>query len=173
MKKRSFWIILLAILLVLALIGWGAVQIIRHTTQGEIYEADGLHQNSRVYMENIRIEDGRIHYTVVQKTCNQVHHWKRDALLEKKVDGQWKALYDESLFFEVDFAPIKPFHKRDGVVGLDRILSLDDPVGEYRIIQGKFSFYEHGTKGSLMDTVFDEDRTYIVGYFTITEDMLQ
>ena len=172
MKKHRVWMILLAILLALVLIGCGAVQIIRHATQGEIYEADGLRQNSRVYMENIRIEDGRVHYTVVNKTCNKVY-WKRDALIEKKVDGQWKAIYDESLFFEVYVAPIKPFGKRDGAVGLDRILLLSDPVGEYRIIQGKFSFREPATKGALMDTVFDDDRTYIVGYFAVTEDMLQ
>ena len=160
MKKRYVVLIVIAALLVCT----GFFLLI---TKGRVSVKDGVPQNSRVYMTDIKLENGEISYTVVNKTFRN-EGIGDDPFVQKKIDGEWRAfsLYKSST---LRARRVRAFDTLTDSFKVDR--NTDALVGEYRLI--------YGTVGSDVDratgkvsTCFFEDRTYIVGYFTITEDML-
>lgn len=160
MKKRYVVLIVIAALLVCT----GSFLLI---TKGRVSVKDGVRQNSRVYMTDIKLENGEIFYTVVNKTFHRVGVGDKPGV-QKKIDGEWRtfSLYKSSRSKAIG---IGAFDTLTDSFKVER--NTDALVGEYRLI--------YGTAGSDVDratgkvtTCFFEDQTYIVGYFTITEDML-
>lgn len=160
MKKRYIVLIVIAALLVCT----GSFLLI---TKGRVSVKDGLRQNSCVYMTDIKLENGEISYTVVNKTFRQVGIGDKPGV-QKKINGEWQfvSLYKSKTHIG---RIVKPFSDQTRTFEVEK--KTDDFTGEYRLI--------YGTAGSDVDratgkvsTHFFEDQTYIVGYFTITEDML-
>jgi hypothetical protein len=118
-------------------------------------------------MTDIKLENGEISYTVVNKTFRQVVIGDKPGV-QKKIDGEWQfvSLYKSRTHIA---RIVKPFSAQTRTFEVEK--KNNDFTGEYRLI--------YGTAGSDVDratgkvsTCFFEDQTYIVGYFTITEDML-
>ncbi len=86
-KKRIVAIVALSLVAVLLLVPI-INQCIIELFNGELYEQDGRLQNTHVYMENVYVEDGVLHYTLVNDTIKEYSYilW---GTLQKYVDGEW------------------------------------------------------------------------------------
>lgn len=160
MKKRYAVLIVIAALLVCT----GSFLLI---TKGRVSVKDGVPQNSRVYMTDIKLENGKISYTVVNKTFRSaVIGDKPD--VQKKINGEWQfvSLYKSKT--EIAWG-VKPFSDVTDTFEVES--KTDDFTGEYRLIFGSIGSDIDMSTGKI-SVHFFEDSTYIVGYFTITEDML-
>ena len=161
MRKRYIVLIAIAALLVCV----GSFFLI---TKGRVSVKDGVPQNSRVYMTDVKLENGRISYTVVNKTFHKVTIGDKPAV-QKKVNGEW------------EYVMLYKYHNM--IARLSRAFSAstlsfeveentDALVGEFRLIFGDVSYHLDEATGE-QSLSFNEDKTYIVGYFTFTEDMLE
>lgn len=86
-KKRIVAIVAIALVAVLLLIPVVS-QCVIELFNGKVYEQDGHLFSPRVYVENIYVEDGVVHYTIVNKTIQELSctsGWQ----VEKYVDGEW------------------------------------------------------------------------------------
>ena len=95
-KKRIVAIValsLVALLLLVPIINQCVIELFN----GELYEQDGFLQNTHIYAENAYVEDGVIHYTIVNDTIKElapgtpwpIYHDKDQIILEQYVDGEW------------------------------------------------------------------------------------
>ncbi len=152
MKRLKTRYIVLISVLALLLVG---NLIFFSVTAGRTYEADGLLQNSRMYMRDVYYADGEIHYVLVNDTFRR-SGFSHYADVQKLENGEW-----------VDF----PFCKGEPesyfvMSGFDfcpRSIPLEydyappeQLIGEYRLVEGT---------GTGQGTCY-------VGYFTITAEML-
>ena len=95
-KKRIVAIVALSLVAVLLLVPV-VNQCIIELFNGELYEQDGFLQNTHIYAENAYVEDGVIHYTIVNDTIKELdprtrwpsYHDKDKIILEQYVDGEW------------------------------------------------------------------------------------
>ena len=95
-KKRIVAIVALSLVAVLLLVPV-VNQCIIELFNGELYEQDGFLQNTHIYAENAYVEDGVIHYTIVNDTIKELdprtpwpsYHDKDQIILEQYVDGEW------------------------------------------------------------------------------------
>ncbi|MBQ9098108.1 MAG: hypothetical protein IJY50_01610 [Clostridia bacterium] len=128
MKNRKLMIVLI-VALTLAVLA-ACLGTFVHITKGEVEEKDGIKQNSRIYLDNVRYEDGKIYYTVVNKTCRQVTWggFKLDGI-HKYENGKWTPLTIDG--GDADIGRIlKPF-QQSGELYYDRPYLAP---GDYRII---------------------------------------
>ncbi|MBQ8356661.1 MAG: hypothetical protein IJX39_02515 [Clostridia bacterium] len=169
MKKQVIAITAIAAVLLLVI----GVGIFLSVCKGEIYVNDGLHQNSRVYMKDICYEEGTLYYTVVNDTFRKVS--SNDVpYMERKENGVWKLHHlwqADSDRGEPDFGA---FSQKQMNFKIAEGLTAADIMGEYRLIFGNVSIdgINQQTGEGEPYYSFSDDATYIVGYFTITEDML-
>ena len=160
MKKRYVVLIVIAVLLVCT----GSFLLI---TKGRMSVKDGLLQNSRVYMTDIKLENGRISYTVVNKTFRQVVIGDKPDV-QKKIDGEWQfvSLYESKTHIA---RIVKPFTTHTYTFEIEK--KTDGFTGEYRLVFGSIGSDVDMATGKVSARFF-EDKTYILGCFTVTEDML-
>ena len=126
-------------------------------TKGTVEEKDGLLQNSRVYMEDIRYEDEKIYYTIVNGTCR--HQFAADKpYVQKKVDGKWTfiSVYEDRSMISVR---LDAFESREYYFTVTAPANMT--AGEYRLLFGEIRLGSNGVWQGYSDT------PYIVGYFTI------
>ena len=122
-------------------------------TSGKTFEENSMRQNSRISIENITVGQGKIHYTLHNKSWRKINLKTRDPILEKKIDGTFSPLpLDGNDLGEMNPSiamECAPFGKLDGWITKN---SSTLTAGEYRL------YYRYGD-GSL----------YAVGYFTVAE----
>ena len=58
-------------------------------TKGKVSVKDGVRQNSRLYMTDVKMENGKVSFTVVNKTFYNVGIGEKPDV-QKKIDGEWK-----------------------------------------------------------------------------------
>ena len=147
LKKRYIVLIsVLALLLVGNLIFFSV-------TAGRAFEADGLPQNTRMYMRDVYYADSEIHYVVVNDTFRSgaISYY---ADVQKLVEGQWVDFPFHKGSPEVAYV-IGAFGQRARSIPLEyEYLSADMLIGEYRLV-------DRSVKGFCY-----------VGYFSITAEML-
>lgn len=151
-------IILLCAVLAAVLLGVGIFFLV---TNGKTEEKDGLRQNSRVYIENIYIEDRTVHYTVVNKRYQRTFTTQKPYVY-KKVNGAWELV---SLWGrQYDLACIvDAFDSRAGSFEIEYPENLT--VGEYRLVFGDFYWMD----GALIPY---GEGPFIVGDFTVTAPLV-
>ena len=86
-KKRIVAIVALSLVAVLVLVPV-VNQCVIALFDGEFYEQDGLLQNSRVYVENVYVQDGVLHFTVVNDTIEDLPYISISSIKEN-VNGEW------------------------------------------------------------------------------------
>ena len=153
MRKRKMLLLIICPIVALLL----CATIFFLVTKGTVEEKDGLLQNSRVYMENVRYEDGTIYYTFVNKTLKTRTSYDVP-WVQKKVDGEWQ-------FVALTSTGASAFPYRWGAFEERQLaFTVDYPErltpGEYRIFFGEVRAFDDGFR------VYG-DGTYTVGYFTI------
>ena len=150
---KKLWVVLLSLLLAVVLVVSFFL-----ITAGRVYEADGKVQNTRIYIKDIQYADGVLTCTVVNKTWS---HASGRGRIEKKIDGEWQPFSLRLGFLQPATARIyQPF--RASPVRMIVTLDKSELVGEYRVVGC-------GVQSHRLSDVLTE----AVGYFTITEDMLQ
>lgn len=83
--KKKIGILLLSVTVLIA-VGVSAFFLV---TKGRLYREDGLTKNSRCYIENVRVYNDTVLYTVVNNTCRRVSTGEKP-LVEKKVGDTWE-----------------------------------------------------------------------------------
>ena len=163
MKKR--YIVLMIVIAVL-LVCVGSFFLI---TKGRVSVKDGVSQNSRIYMSDVKLENGKVSFTVVNKTFYNVGIGEKPDV-QKKIDGEWKP-------FRL-YQSINDIGIRVGKFGeITRSFEIDvderpeELVGEFRLIYGPVLHDIDKATGEQIFS-FKDDRTYIIGYLTVTEDMV-
>lgn len=154
-QTKHNWPILSVSLFISAIILIGVIFF--QLTEGEPFEADGLRQNTRIYLDNITVdvENEAICYTLHNNTNHEIAYAPQEFRMAIKRDGTWVSLYKSQYYSRTSFPdPSLPaFSKRDM-----RHLCLED---EYDVPQ------EPGEYRILVPCYDGEDRLSAVGYFTI------
>ena len=146
MKNRKLMVVLI-VALTLAVLA-ACLGTFVHITKGEVEEKDGIKQNSRIYLDNVRYEDGKIYYTIVNNTCQKTSFGDfRLSGIHKYENGEWTPLV-------LDGSRAEPVHKIRAFSKSSE-LHTDYPYlapGEYRILLISSDIYN----------------IYMVGYLTVT-----
>ncbi len=156
MNKKT--IIILSAILAAVLLGVGIFFLV---TNGTTEKKDGLLQNSRVYIENIYIEDRTVYYTVVNKRYERVFTSDKPYVY-KRVNGAWEmvTLWGR----QYDLACVAgAFDSRQGSFEIEYPENLS--TGEYRLVFGDFRW----TNGELIPY---GEGPFIVGDFTVTAPLV-
>ena len=161
MKKRYIVLIAIAALFVCV----GSFFLI---TKGRVSVKDGVPQNSRIYMTDVKLENGRISYTVVNNTFHKVMIGDKPTV-QKKVNGEWEYVM---LYKYHNMIARFPRAFSASTLSFEVEENTDALVGEFRLIFGDVSYHLDEATGE-QSLSFNEDKTYIVGYLTVTEDMLE
>ena len=187
-KKRLIILTVIAVLLAVLLFPFvqqACKQIHMRVTEGRIVVRDGVRQNDRVYIKDAYYDaaEGKLHYTVVNSSSKNYSYSPWKFWIEKRVGDSWQIWVDDEKFKELLKKPhledryfYPPYSELPGVVGIDDYWSEVAP-GEYRIvINGNV---EARTEGGVEDfeilewsVSYPEKGSCIIGYFTITEEML-
>ncbi len=155
-KKKKM--ILAVVAAALLLLGIGIFFLV---TNGRTIKKDGLVQNSRIYIENIYVEDRTVHYTVVNGRFSRIFTDEKPHVY-KWVDGEWQLVLLWGR--QNDIASIvKAFDEREGSFEINYPENLT--VGKYRLVFGDFR-YVNG------ETVPYGDEPFIVGDFTVTTPLV-
>lgn len=158
MRKRFVCLIMLA-----ALLASSATFFL--ITSGNVREQDGLLQNSRVYMEDIRVEEGCVYYTITNKTFRRTHAGDKP-YVQRKVNGEWQfvTLYQRRTHISWLIAP---FSRQESA--FDITLPENLLPGEYRLFFGgvHFRLYDESDYSKGGELALYGDGQYIVGYFTV------
>ena len=173
MKRR--WVALIAVLSVIIGMVAGAA-LFYFSTAGRLYRADGLLQNSRMRIENVYFDGGLFTYTIVNDSCKDIR-CDDSPYIERREGDQWITL-DKKEHFDsetvyVPFRRVTHFLTWEALIeqltltDADGILLPEEIVGEYRIVEGKVNTSAHNNLPK-----YREDVPYLVGYFTVTEDMI-
>ena len=122
-------------------------------TNGKRTVVEGLTENTRVYIDDIRCEDGRIHYTVVNHTFRRAMVGAAP-YIQRYEDGEWVTvtLWDTSLFAVYDIKAFSDFARHVEVESPEKLTA-----GRYRLLFGEMPIPSNG-----------DGATYIVGYFTVS-----
>ena len=173
MKRR--WVALIAVLSVIIGMVAGAA-LFYFSTAGRLYRADGLLQNSRMRIENVYFDGGLFTYTVVNDSCKRLF-CDDSPYIERREGDQWitldkKESFDSTTVYSAFHSVTHIFTWEDLIeqltlTNVDGILLPEEIVGEYRIVEGKVNTSAHNNLPK-----YREDVPYLVGYFTVTEDMI-
>ena len=161
-KKRIVAIVALSLVAVLLLVPI-INQCIIELFNGELYEQDGLLQNSRVYVENVYVQDGAVHYTLVNDTIKEIRPWypsafSGEAVIEKYENGEWVKCELTGLpplgekHQQKDSPPpitVPAFSELERTYAYE-LMTFDLQEGEYRLLAGAQPYYSAITKA--MDT---------------------
>ena len=128
-------------------------------TNGRTEEKDGLLQNSRLYIENIYIEDSMVHYTVVNKRYERVFITQKPHVC-KKVDGEWEVVAWWGRQYDLACI-VNAFETYDRSFEIEYLENLTP--GEYRLVFGNFRWAD-----GVMIPYGDDP--FIVGDFTVTAE---
>lgn len=158
MKKRWICLMLAAVILV-------GSSVFFLVTRGRVETTDGLLQNSRVYMDDIRVEDGQIYYTIVNKTFRNTHVGDKPHV-QRKVNGEWQfvSLYTRSTSIAWRISPFSEKESRFTVDCPENLLP-----GEYRLFFGgvHVRLYDENDYSKGGELALFGDGQYIVGYFSV------
>ena len=152
---KRLWLIIVLVAALAAVHTFG-VTVYHMATGGVVERKDGVLQNSRVYFEDIRYEDGKVYYTVVNDTYRHVNTEYRPRIQRWK-DGEWKV---HPICADAGLEPrsgLGPFSRRTESFAVSGVSARADVVGEYRLYFGDLT----------------GKSTCIVGYLTITEEMVK
>jgi hypothetical protein len=118
-------------------------------TRGALYEADGLHQHTRVEVQDVFVQDGVLYYTIENKSCTTISHFG-GTRIDRRVGDTWEDANGDTIFgYGQTGWPVERFSHMDS----DYILSeAERQPGEYRFFE-RFSL--------------DGEYFYVVGYYTI------
>ena len=153
MSKKKIWIIIIAIVAILAI----SAVLLFLMTKDTVVEKEGLLQKTRVYVTDIRFENDRVHYTVVNKTfCTQ--SFSEYPYVQKYEDGYWKPMDVLGGGAGVVFSSCDAFSERAGEVILTKPEKMTK--GIYRVVFGNIFFSEE-------DVHEGKAEPCIVGYFII------
>jgi len=152
--KKRILLILASILGVLLLCALGFCLV----TLGHVSERDGLRQCSRIYIENVYVEDDMLHFTQVNASIRKFEYEASDRThinFQKKIDGAW-AEFEYPSLGSLGF-------KGQGVYVLDELKPFSSSTAEIGLLEeelqpGEYRFFI----GSTNDIS-------IVGYYTIPE----
>ena len=152
-RIKRYGIIISCVCLLLAILIAASIFVFLKITEGEIYEQDGLRQNTRVYMTDVYYVDHTVHFTTVNRSHKSVSgsSWPH---VQKKVNGGWR---DVTLHDDLEKKQMaKPFSARESICWiLPELRGSEALIGEYRLINS------------------GNNNTYVVGYFNVTAEMLQ
>ena len=160
---RHRWVAVLLICVGIVLLGVGITLL---CTKGTLYEQNGLVLNDRVYMENIYVEDGVLHYTVVNKTPFSSLMMEQTAKIYKPTNGKWTTPnplteghkgYGDDPWGERDRFP--PFSKTERQ---HKLHDEDLESGVYCIVLQDNYYY------GITDAKYPLRPYCIVGYYTIS-----
>ena len=138
----------------------------------KIHYTDGIRQSALLYADGVRFEQGDIYFTLHSELDNALELKPTSGVVQKKVDGEWQ------------YYKLSDSKNEDGVLiegGADESLhfsvntSLTGIEGEYRLILCAYGYgpvVRTNTQTGERCLEFNESSTYVVGYFTITADML-
>ena len=132
---------------------------------------DGVWQNDRTCIKDVRYENGYIYYTYVNHTGRAQNPYEHP-WIERKVEDGWVLYTDPSLRAE------RYTYVTNRVPALSerscsfRVEESGEPLvpGEYRFIF--YARLSEGGEGEAQHLIFDQYNPTTVGYFTVTEEML-
>ena len=163
MKKR-YIVLMIAIAVLLVCVGSFFL-----ITKGKVSEKDGLRQNSRIYMTDVKLEDGKVSYTIVNNSFHSFSIGEKPDV-QKKVNGEWKSFHLWQSLNEVAIS-VGNFSESPRSFKIDVDERPEDLVGEFRLIFGPVRHDFDRATGERTFS-FRDDKTYIVGYLTVTEEMV-
>ncbi|MBE6689738.1 MAG: hypothetical protein E7590_00445 [Ruminococcaceae bacterium] len=99
-------------------------------TSGRVYSADGLKQNSRVYIENACYEDGKFTYTIVNKTFKAIVTGGVPSFQHDE-GGQWESCSFYTLR-QAYGEKIRPFSATEHTFSVESGITVSP--GRYRMI---------------------------------------
>jgi len=141
-------------------------------TAGEAVVIDGVLQNDRIRFEDVYYEDGKIYYTLVNESSQQVISERFPPWIERKEGDAWRLCMDVNKLSPMKFDSVGAFSREARVLDAGDVWDEVLP-GEYRIVSGAELFSHNGGAGNIEWYLqYPEDKSCIVGYFTITEEML-
>lgn len=156
MRKRFVCLIMLATLLV------SSATFFLITT-GNVREQDGLLQNSRVYIEDVYVADGVLHYTVVNSSLRAFHPSLDRIILQIKRDGEWCAID----YTDPDRDPNAPLEREE--LGYFSIRSPSS-IPAFKRVEGQRTLHPAELGSGEYRFFLKQSSTpnlYIVGYYTI------
>lgn len=158
MKKKVTLIVTIALCLLLC-----SLAAFLFFTRGNTYVSEGILQNDRVTMENVRFEDGVISYTLVNRTNKRVYY-SSVPTVEKYVDGEWRSF--ALCASRTDFSYFLPAFSEQAH-SFQVNYNTDRLAGEYRLSFGaeRVTTDENG----VTRVKFDAQTSHIVAHLTITE----
>ncbi len=159
MKKKVTLIVTVA--LCLLFISLGAFLFF---TRGRTYVSEGITQNDRVTMENVRFEDGVISYTLVNHSRSRVYYGEKPSI-EKLVDEEWVSFALWSSRHSVAYV-LPPFSEQE--CSFSVTANTDRLAGKYRLSFGSTRYVQDENGSTYLR--FDENKTYIIGHLEITEE---
>ena len=149
-KNWIFIIVSAALALVLAVSA-----VLFFAMQGRVSVKDGLRQNSRIYIKNVRCENNVISYTWYNGTSKEVTVSDRP-ILQKKVEDKWVTVTVPGAEQETSLV-LERFKKVEDSFKVERWLGVAagaNRLGEYRLVE------PIGT---------ETEPLYMVGYFTMEQ----
>lgn len=147
-KKNLIVAIVAAVLLVAVVL---AVVIVVRVLPGKVEKKDGLMQNSKIYIDNVKCEDGKkITYTWVNRTNKEIKVSDRPNL-QKKVGDTWVTI-------------TVPGDEAAGEVTIEKHGKLEDSFTVDRWV-GAASGSNRAGEYRLIEKIGDD--LWMVGYFTI------
>ena len=151
----------------------------RENIENEIVIVDGVRQYPKIYIANAYYENGFLHFTVVNESSKSVCVGDY-AYVERRVDGVWK--YDNTTKKAIEslesygYCGIRPSDRSTFRVAAEDIWHEVSP-GSFRILADTNFSTGHRTTADGTEErylIYPGRGGYcIVGYFTITEDMLK
>ena len=163
-KKRIVAIV--AIALAALLLTPVVNQCIIELFNGELYEQDGFLQNTHVYVENVYVEDGAVHFTVVNDTIKDLPYISISSI-KKNVNGEWVECEREGLSVLGNKGQADPVPKDYAlpVVPAFGKVELTRELADYKIDEGTYRFtgIELYPKTSFI--------THALGYFIPINDV--
>jgi len=125
-------------------------------TGGRHYEEDGVWQNSRIYFADIAFENGEFHCTYVNKTWRKFPIDPDHPDVQRRTENGWETIPCRKI---EPYTELGAFRDRKNSFQIEPAEGYSLTAGEYRLIDG--ALYASGEKA-----------IYVVGYLTVTEDML-
>ena len=170
MKKKIICAVLTVVLLAGAAVGVDLLFL-----RGREYVIDGIRQNTCLYADCITVADGKLSYTLVNETFHEVTV-NPTLNVERRVGEKWQAVvWRGPLLHVYRSQTLKARSNVESYTYLETFLGDTPVTGEYRFILGDLGYdnsHYMATGENVIYHIYDPNTTYIVGYFTVTEEML-
>ena len=133
-------------------------------TAGDTYVSEGITQNHRISMENVKFENGVVTYTLRNRSSKSFY-FEEKPFVEKRIDGQWVSFPLWQYRTEMSYV-LDAFSEQTCSFAVDA--NTDRLAGEYRLSFGSVRITTDENGASL--ACFDSQKTYLIGHLTITEE---